>query len=59
MARTLRLNREALTELATSDLESVAGGGYPPEPTPPFWAPTKYCPTNYCVPITYYCPPTN
>ena len=27
MKRTLRLRREALTELATTDLESVRGGG--------------------------------
>ena len=57
MARTLRLNREALTELTANDLESVVGG-YPPEPTPPIYRITYTCPTQLCVPLTDACPTT-
>jgi hypothetical protein len=62
--RTLRLRREALTDLTISELTSVVGGIPPltgnetyhcPQTYDcPIVAPTGDCPTNQCATLTYW-----
>jgi hypothetical protein len=53
MTKALRLRKEALTELTTSELSFVAGADQ--QPTPPIYYLTYGCPTRYCVPLTDAC----